>query len=99
LTDRAVNAAAKTLRRLFAARGVLRVPDLERRRSEGRKYHKGYEVRFVLDNEPEMHEVIRLLRLVGIRHGAPYGKRTQFVVPVYGRESVLWFLPDARSAD
>lgn len=92
--NRPSGAAADRVREVFARCGFVRAPNPERVTAEGPTYHKGWEVRFVLDSSREVVELARLLRQTGLRHGSPYLKRTQFVLPVYGRPAVEWLAPE-----
>ena len=91
--------AATELRRRFAERGYIRLPDLERREEEGSQtYRKGYEVRLPCDTKTETLRVARLLRIVGLKPGKPFAKGSGFAVPIYGQPAVEWFTPPKRKS-
>lgn len=86
-------AEARTeLRRRFAERGYVRVPDIERRNEEGSlAYRKGYEVRLPCDTKTEANRITKLIKAVGLKPGKPFAKGAGFAVPIYGQEAVEWF--------
>lgn len=71
---------------LFLRNGCARSPDPHRRKADGRRYKKGYEIRMHLATKSELTETLRLLRRAGLASGTPYPKRNQWVVPIYGRD-------------
>jgi hypothetical protein len=75
------------LRYFFHRNGCLRAPNIARRKKEGQDYKKGYEIRFVAQNEEELLKIRSLLSEVGFKSGKPYSKGSQFVQPVYGKNS------------
>ncbi len=78
----------RTLARYFIRKGYVRAANEYLRRTRGRAYKKGYEVRFVLKSVQERNEVRDLLLEVGLKPGNPFEKHSRIVQPVYGRESV-----------
>ncbi len=72
----------------FARNGCVRRPNQRKRRRLGRRYKKGYEVRFLANAEKEHRLLKRLLRELGFKPGKAYVKRTQIVLPVYGKAAV-----------
>ncbi|OFV97986.1 MAG: hypothetical protein A3F68_09955 [Acidobacteria bacterium RIFCSPLOWO2_12_FULL_54_10] len=76
----------------FERCGYIRRRDPQRRAREGQGYKKGYEVRFVFDSEDALRVVRRLLTAAEFRPGKPFRKHRRFVLPVYGRRVVEWFV-------
>ena len=76
----------------FERCGYIRRYNPERREREGQHYKKGYEVRFVLGSEGALQAVKRLLTAVKLRPGKPFHKHQRIVLPLYGRETVEWFV-------
>ncbi len=84
--------AEKELVKLFLRNGCLRSPSDERQEQEGhRKYKKGYELRWTAMDAQETEKILDLLSKVGFKVGKPYPKRTQTILPVYGKSAVLRF--------
>jgi hypothetical protein len=71
----------------FKRNGCARHPDSGRRNNEKAAYKKGYELRFTAFDEAECAEILRLLAAAGIKAGKPFAKRSQFIIPVYGRDA------------
>ena len=70
------------------ANSYARVPN-EVRQDEGwSAYKKGYELRIVVKTQTDSKQVRRLLKDASIKPGKPYRKAKQWVVPVYGKQSV-----------
>ncbi len=84
--------AAVRLAEFFNRNGVLRVPDLDRRKEASRQYHKGYEVRLIARNETEVRQIGRALETLGLEAGSPYTKAKRTVIPLYGRDQVREFI-------
>ena len=83
--------AEKLLIAFFLRNGCVRVMNEERRKAEGQKYKKGYEVRLVAKSKEELEDMRQLLQQFGFKPGNPYKKFLQFVQPVYGKSAVEWF--------
>lgn len=81
----------RVLARQYGARVNVRVPDLERRKSD-QAYKKGWEARIPVDDDAQMAELLARLAKHGIAHGRPYAKLRQRVVPVYGKAPVTKLL-------
>lgn len=76
------------LAQLFQRNGYIRAPREERRQEIGRRYHKGWEVRLVLNSEEELEEVRGLLEQAGLKAGRPFKKSRQWAQPIYGKGAV-----------
>lgn len=76
----------KQLKYLFRRNGYLRLPNKTRRKKDGQKYKKGYEIRFVAKNEEELTKIRDLLSEAGFKTGRPFSNGTQLVQPVYGKK-------------
>jgi hypothetical protein len=66
------------------------------------QYKKGEEVRLIANGNEERVRIVRLLRRAGFKAGRPFRKgvgRTQFCIPVYGREQVARFLSMVEAAE
>jgi len=74
------------LQYLFRRNGYLRVPNKTRRKKDGQKYKKGYEIRFVAKNEKELKKIHALLSKAGFKTGKQFSKGSQLVQPVYGKK-------------
>ncbi len=83
--------AETALMALFRASGYIRRP-AEDRNGDSATYKKGSEVRLVLESRTAARSAARLARAVGLRPGKVYPKHTRIVVPLYGEDSVTWFL-------
>ncbi|GAB4396069.1 MAG: hypothetical protein OHK0052_16810 [Anaerolineales bacterium] len=83
--------AQEILIALFRRNGCIRVVDEERRKTQGQKYRKGYEVRFVAKSQEELATIRTALEILGFKPGKPYQKVRQFVQPVYGKTAVAMF--------
>lgn len=83
--------AETALMTLFRASGYIRRP-VEDRTGSSASYKKGSEVRLVLDTLTAARSAARLARAVGLRPGTAYPKHARIVVPLYGEDSVTWFL-------
>ena len=84
--------AKRELKWFFRRNGVVRWPDMERRKRENQAYKKGYEVRLIANSHGELETIRQLLEELGFKPGAAFVKRTQFVQPLYGRRPVARFL-------
>jgi len=87
-----VPSAERILVEYFELGGYMRVPNDERRKEEPNTYKKGYEVRLVTDTRREIREIRQALRKTGIKGGRVFRKHSQWVQPIYGKESVQAFL-------
>lgn len=76
---------------LLHRNGCIRVVDEERRKTQGQKYKKGYEVRFVAKSQEELATIRAALEMLGFTPGKPYQKVHQFIQPVYGKTAVAMF--------
>lgn len=74
------------------ANGCVRIVDFERRKAEGQKYKKGYEVRLVASSLDELRQIQELLIEAGLSFGRPYLKARRIVQPIYGRANFERFL-------
>lgn len=75
------------LKYFYERNGNSRTPNLLRRKNEGQLYKKGYEIRLVAKNETELEEIRELLISAKIFPGKPYSHGSQFVQPIYGKQS------------
>lgn len=75
----------------FQRNGYFRIPDEELRERRGEDYKKGYEIRFVANDERELSKINSHLRKAGFKRGKSFEKNNKFVLPVYGREAVEKF--------
>lgn len=85
----------------FVSCGYLRQVDPVRRANDGQLYKKGWEVRFTLETIVEAQTVRDLVLDTGLRPGKVYPKHRRYLLPIYGREAVEWFLerlPRGRTA-
>jgi hypothetical protein len=76
----------------YTRNGCLRAPNKERQKLEGGYYKHGYEVRLVAKNRAELLKIRSLLRIAGFEVGRPFKKRSQTILPIYGKESYFTFL-------
>lgn len=76
----------------FKQKGYFRLPDEERKRELGKKYKKGYEIRFVAKTNEELKELRELIVDAGFKPGKPFRKGRQFVQPIYGKKAFERFL-------
>ena len=90
--------ALKTLAVYFTRNGCIRWADPDARDKLGyNKYKKGYEVRLVAQDEKEMAVLEKALKAAGFRHGKPYAKNRQTIIPIYGREQVERFVEEVEA--
>jgi hypothetical protein len=73
------------LAHFFRRNGCIRLPNYKRRKREGQKYKKGYELRLVARTANELKQIRHLLRQTGFTMGKPYQKGRQIVQPIYGK--------------
>lgn len=76
----------------FHRNSYVRRVNAERRRTEGQKYKKGYEVRLTAKSPSELTTLRRLLHQAGFKVARPFAKGRQFRQPLYGRQEVARFL-------
>ncbi len=81
-------AKPSTLKDYLRANSYARVPDEDRQDEGWSSYKKGYELRIVVKTQTDVKNVKRLLADAKIKPGKPYRKAQQWVLPVYGKESV-----------
>lgn len=72
----------------FERNGYLRLPNTERREKDRSDYKKGYEVRLVAKDASELDQIRDLLVAAGFKTAKAFQKGSQWVQPIYGRESV-----------
>ena len=82
----------QTLVRFFERNGCLRVPNIERRKTESRSYKMGYEIRLVAFTKRELTEIRRAIRAAGLKPGKPFAKVNRWVQPIYGRMATERFV-------
>jgi hypothetical protein len=70
----------------------VRIASQERRKRDGQKYKKGYEVRIIVKTAEELRRLRACILLAGFKPGSPYKKRKRIVQPIYGKSAVDWFL-------
>ncbi len=80
------------LERFFRRNGYVRVPDPDRLAKEGRRYKKGYEVRFVANTPAELRTIRELLKMAGFAVANAFEHAKQWRQPLYGRAAVTLFL-------
>jgi len=80
------------LRYFFKWKGHVRWPNPKRRRQDGQKYKKGYEIRLVVKTREELRQMRQQLRRAGFKLGKPFKKAKQIVQPIYGKQAVERFL-------
>jgi hypothetical protein len=73
---------------LIRRNAYVRQPNARRRRTEGTKCKKGWEVRIVLKDEADIDFAHGLLNRSGVKAGRPFAKHRRWVIPVYGRAMV-----------
>jgi hypothetical protein len=73
---------------LFRSNGYIRGQNPNKRDLGRRKYHKGYEVRFIAHSAAELKRIRRLLRSAGFAVGRPFKKGNQWRQPLYGADRV-----------
>ena len=84
--------AEKKLVELYFRNGCIRSPNEVRVGQDGhRKYKKGYEIRWTAKDEAEEKMIKNLLSRAGFTAGKPYFKRSQTILPVYGKAAFLRF--------
>ena len=66
----------------FLATGYVRSADPEKRRQDGRRYRKGYEVRIVLEAAADVRRVRAWAEALGLRAGSSYAKHNRLVLPL-----------------
>jgi len=76
------------LAQLYQRHGYMRVPNETRRKEEGSKYKKGYEIRLVAKTQREIAMLRRLLRRAGLKGGKPFKKHNRWVQPIYGKQAM-----------
>jgi hypothetical protein len=81
-------AKERTLKEYIRENSYARVPDEDRQEEGWSSYKKGYEMRIVVKSQADVRNVKRLLTDVHIKAGKPYRKAQQWVLPVYGKDSV-----------
>jgi hypothetical protein len=85
--------STKQLAAFFRRNGYVRRQNEKRLNTEGwSQYKKGDEVRLVVNSQPDLAQVRRLLRQAGFKLGRPFAKGRQTVQPIYGRQAVERFL-------
>ena len=85
---------------LFNRNGYTRVPNEIRLKTKDRqKYKKGYEIRFPVQDNDELHMIQKALETLKIKYGAPFRKHNYTVQPVYGKDSYLRIIELAKSID
>jgi hypothetical protein len=90
--------ALKTLAGYFQRNGCIRWVDPEMKEKLGyKKYKKGYEVRLVAQNEKELAALEKALKAAGFKHGKPYPKNKQTIIPIYGKEQVERFIDEVET--
>lgn len=73
----------------FEDDGYVRGPIPERLLREGWRYHKGWEIRISLPDDPEVvRHVQELIVRAGFSVAAPFVKHTRVIQPIYGQEPV-----------
>jgi hypothetical protein len=87
-----MNNHRRQLAAFFVRNGVVRLPNQERRASESRQYHKGYEVRLVASSQRELEAIRALLRQEGFGLAEPFTKVNRHIQPLYGKRVVDRFL-------
>ncbi len=83
--------AIEKLKAIFRRNGYIRVPIEARRKMQGRKYKKGYEVRLVAEEQEELDDIRIALTRIGLKPGKPFAKGSRTIQPVYGKEAVDFF--------
>lgn len=79
------------LRWFFARNGYVREANPQRREQERARYKKGWEVRLVAYDQPELELIRGALATIGFKVSNSFQKHAQFVQPVYGKMAVEWF--------
>jgi hypothetical protein len=75
----------------FRRNGYVRAPNQHLKEKLGAKYHKGWEVRLVLNNQKELAQVQELLADAGFKAGNSFIKHGLWVQPVYGKQAAEYF--------
>jgi hypothetical protein len=75
----------------FERSGYVRMPQRDRLKEGYRSYKKGWEVRFVVNDERELAELRLLIEGLELVPGNPYNKGARIVQPVYGKQAVELF--------
>ncbi|MBI4712868.1 MAG: hypothetical protein HY762_06185 [Planctomycetes bacterium] len=88
----AVHPPLPVLEKFFHRNGYVRVQNYNLKQKLGAKYHKGWEVRFVLKTPRELTQVYQLLCEAGFKPGNPFTKHGWLIQPVYGKQTVDYFL-------
>lgn len=90
--DRRQQAAADTLRSLFARAGYIRQRSTDKLRALGpAAYKKGAEVRLAVRTFTEARRIQRLLVQVDLKPGKPYARHRHVIQPIYGSDAAEWF--------
>ncbi len=81
------------LEEFFRRNGYVRAPNQHLKQKLGAKYHKGWEIRFVLRTPKELTQVQQLLCDAGFKCGNHFTKHGRLILPVYGRHAADYFRP------
>ena len=87
-----VNSDEALLANIFSRSGCFRIPDPERRKREGQRYKKGYEVRLAVGDDTELSAVRRSLKRLGMKPGESYQKHRRTIQILYGKQPVAAFI-------
>lgn len=85
-------AALAKLISYFRRNGYLRLPDKRKTARSKYAYKKGYEVRFVAFDSKELNEIRNALREAGFPVRKAFGKQSQMIQPLYGKEYAEMFM-------
>lgn len=84
----------KQLKTAYSLCGYMRIPKMKYgkrlKQINFKIYKKGWETRFVVNNEDALEKIRKLLNYAGFKAGKPYEKHSQFVQPVYGKKFIDW---------
>jgi hypothetical protein len=83
--------AEQSLLRAFDRAGRIRFPNPDVR-AAGVVDHKGMEVRLRARDDDELDDLHYALVAVGLSPGRPYSHGRGWVIPLYGKSAVQWFL-------
>jgi hypothetical protein len=83
--------AEQSLLRAFDRAGRIRFPNPDVR-ANGVVDHKGVEVRLRARDDDELDDLRYALNAVGLTFGRPYSHGRGWVIPLYGKVAVQWFL-------
>ena len=84
--------AFQILKKMYLSNGYLRVPDETKLKINGsQKYKKGYEIRFIINNDKELKSLRTAISSLGYTVSKTFIKNGQNVQPLYGKEITLKF--------